>query len=107
MTFGSMAGSAEAGLDAAVEAILRGGRRVVLQGAPGPASPSLLASGRSTTARSSAASLVVHHGGTGTTHAVVAAGPVVVVAHVGDETLSGPIACVGLAWHRHRCSLAG
>ena len=87
MTFGSMAGTAEAGLDAAVEAILRGGRRVVLQGAPGAPSPSLLRIGpvdhRSLFPRTS---LVVHHGGAGTTHAVVAAAvPSVVVAHVGDQ----------------------
>jgi sterol 3beta-glucosyltransferase/vancomycin aglycone glucosyltransferase len=87
MTFGSMAGIAEAGLDAAVEAVLRGGRRVVLQGAPGATSPNLLRIGavdhRSLFPRTS---LVVHHGGAGTTHAAVAAAvPSVVVAHVGDQ----------------------
>ena len=87
MTFGSMGATADAGLDAAGEAIQRGGRRLILQGAPGAASPNLLRIGavdhRSLFPRTA---LVVHHGGAGTTHAVVAAGvPSVVVPHVGDQ----------------------
>jgi sterol 3beta-glucosyltransferase len=64
---------------------------VVLQGAPGATSPSLLRIGpvdhRALFPRTS---LVVHHGGAGTTHAVVAAAvPSVVVAHVGDQRYWG------------------
>jgi sterol 3beta-glucosyltransferase len=88
ITFGSMGGGAtDTVVEAAVTAILRGGRRIVLQGGPGPGSPSLLRVGpvdhRALFPR---AALVVHHGGAGTTHAVAAAGvPSVVVPHVGDQ----------------------
>lgn len=88
ITFGSMGGGAtDPVLEEAVTAILRGGRRVVLQGGQGPDSPSLLRIGpvdhRALFPRGA---LVVHHGGAGTTHAVAAAGvPSVVVPHVGDQ----------------------
>jgi UDP:flavonoid glycosyltransferase YjiC (YdhE family) len=87
--FGSMAGAPEAAIDGAVQAILEGGRRVVVQGeiAAGVSSPSLIRVGavdhRALFPRSA---LVVHHGGSGTTHAVVAAGvPSLVIPHVGDQ----------------------
>ena len=87
ITFGSMGGATDAVVEEAVTAILRGGRRVVLQAGPGPGSPSLLRVGpvdhRALFPR---AALVIHHGGAGTTHAVAAAGvPSVVVPHVGDQ----------------------
>lgn len=88
ITFGSMGGGAtDAVVEEAVTAILRGGRRVVLQAGPGPGSPSLLRVGAvDHRALFPRAALVVHHGGAGTTHAVAAAGvPSVVVPHVGDQ----------------------
>jgi UDP:flavonoid glycosyltransferase YjiC (YdhE family) len=88
ITFGSMGGGAtDPVIEEAIAAILRGGRRVVLQGGQGADSPSLLRIGpidhRALFPR---AALVVHHGGAGTIHAVAAAGvPSVVVPHVGDQ----------------------
>lgn len=88
VTFGSMAGPAEPALAVALSRVLRGGRRVVVQGrTSAPASPSLLEVGDvDHRALFPHAALVVHHGGAGTTHAVVAAGvPSLVVPHVGDQ----------------------
>lgn len=89
VALGSMSGAAEAVIDAAVGAVLAGGRRVVAQGgvAASIESPSLLHAGsvdhRALFPRASA---VIHHGGAGTTHAACAAGvPSVVVPHVGDQ----------------------
>jgi len=87
--FGSMAGAPEAAIETAVQAILEGGRRVVVQGeiAAGAGSPSLIRVGAvDHRALFPRAALVVHHGGSGTTHAVVAAGvPSLVIPHVGDQ----------------------
>ena len=86
--FGSMAGAPEAAIDDAVQAILEGGRRVVVQGAIAAASsPNLIRIGAiDHRALFPRAALVVHHGGSGTTHAVVAAGvPSLVIPHVGDQ----------------------
>jgi sterol 3beta-glucosyltransferase len=89
VSFGSMAGSADAVARDAIVAMLDAGRRVVAQGslAAGLDSPSLLVLGavdhRALLPRASA---VVHHGGAGTAHAACAAGvPSVVVPHVGDQ----------------------
>jgi UDP:flavonoid glycosyltransferase YjiC (YdhE family) len=89
IAFGSMAGAGEASLDAAVAAMLDGGRRVVVQGdaAASVESPNLARIGpvdhRALFRR---AGLVIHHGGAGTTHAACAAGvPSLVVPHVGDQ----------------------
>ena len=89
IAFGSMAGAGEAPLDTAIEAILDGGRRVVVQGdtAASVDSPSLARIGAvDHRALFGRAGLVVHHGGAGTTHAACAAGvPSLVVPHVGDQ----------------------
>ena len=89
VTFGSMSGSSDDELATAIEAMLDGGRRVVVQGARPRTggSPNLLHVGpvdhRALFPR---AALVVHHGGAGTTHAAVAAGVAsLVVPHVGDQ----------------------
>ncbi len=87
ISFGSMGGPAASALDGAIQRILDGGRRVVLQGATGVASPNLATIGgvdhRPLFARSC---VVVHHGGSGTSHTAAAAGaPQVVVPHVGDQ----------------------
>lgn len=87
ITFGSMSGPGESELTAALEAILGGGRRVILQGSSAIDSPNLLAIGATDhRALFPRAAAVVHHGGAGTTHAVAAAGvPSVVVPQVGDQ----------------------
>jgi UDP:flavonoid glycosyltransferase YjiC (YdhE family) len=89
LAFGSMAEAGEAPLDAAVAAILNGGRRVVVQGdaAASVESPNLVRIGTvDHRALFGRAGLVVHHGGAGTTHAACVAGvPSLVVPHVGDQ----------------------
>jgi sterol 3beta-glucosyltransferase len=87
VTFGSMTGAPDTEIAAAIDAILDGGRRVVLQGTGAGTSPNLLRLGTvDHRALFPRASVVVHHGGAGTTHAAVAAGiPSVVVPHVGDQ----------------------
>ena len=89
IAFGSMSGSTDDALGAAIEAMLDAGRRVVVQGNAGRSltSPNLVHVGRvDHRALFPRASLVIHHGGAGTTHAACAAGvPSVVVPHVGDQ----------------------
>lgn len=87
VALGSMRGSAGEALAGALDAILDGGHRLVVQ-QPGPStSPNLLRIGAvDHRALFPRAALVVHHGGAGTTHAAVTAGvPSVVVPHVGDQ----------------------
>jgi UDP:flavonoid glycosyltransferase YjiC (YdhE family) len=89
VAFGSMSGAEEAVLDAALDAVLASGRRLVLQGGVGAAISSANAVQIGSVdhrALFPRAALVVHHGGAGTTHAACAAGiPSVVVPHVGDQ----------------------
>jgi sterol 3beta-glucosyltransferase/vancomycin aglycone glucosyltransferase len=89
ITFGSMAASDPAALQAAVVAGVRdAGLRAVLQGgATGRDGDDVMTIGlvdhRALFPRSA---LVIHHGGAGTTHAAVAAGvPSIVIPHVGDQ----------------------
>lgn len=89
IAFGSMSGTADDAVGPAVEAMLEGGRRVVVQGgaAGSLTSPNLVRIGAvDHRALFPRAAVVVHHGGAGTTHAACAAGvPSVVVPHVGDQ----------------------
>ncbi|HET8777546.1 MAG TPA: nucleotide disphospho-sugar-binding domain-containing protein [Candidatus Limnocylindria bacterium] len=89
VAFGSMSGSADDAVGAAIESILQAGRRVVVQGsaAGGLSSPNLARIGKvDHRALFPRAAAVIHHGGAGTTHAACAAGvPSVVVSHVGDQ----------------------
>lgn len=89
VAFGSMDGAPDVTLATAIEAMLEGGRRVVVQGsvAHGLRSPNLARIGpvdhRALFRR---AAVVVHHGGSGTTQTACAAGvPSVVVPYVGDQ----------------------
>jgi sterol 3beta-glucosyltransferase len=89
VAFGSMAGAPDSEIASAIEAMLAGGRRVLVQGGVAPAvrSPNLHRVGpidhRPLFAR---AALVIHHGGSGTSHTACAAGvPSLVVPHVGDQ----------------------
>lgn len=89
ISFGSMRGPGPEVLRDAVERVLRGGGRIIVQGdlERRVASRGLLRIGpidhRSLIPR---ASVIVHHGGAGTTHAVAYAGvPSVVVPHIGDQ----------------------
>ena len=93
IAFGSMSGSTDDTVGAAISQMLEAGRRVVVQGDAGRslASPNLVHTGRvDHRALFPRASLVIHHGGAGTTHAACAAGvPSVVVPHVGDQRYWG------------------
>lgn len=87
VTFGSMDGAPMEPLHEAIDGMLEGGRRVVLQGRSPISSPNLATIGAvDHRALFPRAGVVVHHGGAGTTHAACAAGvPSVVVPHVGDQ----------------------
>jgi sterol 3beta-glucosyltransferase len=89
VAFGSMAGAPDSEIASAIEAMLAGGRRVLIQGGVAPAvqSPNLFRIGRMDHRPLFArAALVIHHGGSGTSHAACAAGvPSLVVPHVGDQ----------------------
>ena len=91
VTFGSMDGAPALPVRDAINAMLEGGRRIVLQGHAPTSSPNLATIGAvDHRALFPRASVVVHHGGAGTTHAACAAGvPSVVVPHVGDQRYWG------------------
>ncbi len=87
VTFGSMDGAPIEPLSDAIRGMLKGGRRVVLQGQAAISSPNLATTGAvDHRALFPRAAVVVHHGGAGTTHAACTAGvPSVVVPHIGDQ----------------------
>jgi UDP:flavonoid glycosyltransferase YjiC (YdhE family) len=87
VTFGSMDGAPMEPLQEAINGMLEGGRRVVLQGRSPISSPNLATIGAvDHRALFPRAAVVVHHGGAGTAHTACVAGvPSVVVPHVGDQ----------------------